>query len=78
MTTINTDRQSAPAQWRTTHYVVRRPGHAAWSEEQSHASARAEAEYANRSIAPGHRVYAVQEYAGDLAALKGETRTVER
>lgn len=70
--------RSEPESWKTISYTVRRPGNTAWAEGiTSLADARRECERANRVIAVGHRVYAEQEYLGDVDGVPS-TRTVER
>lgn len=65
-------------QWKTTSYTVRRPGNTAWENGiKTFGEARKEAERAN-NVAPGHVVYAEQEYVGSNPGLVGKTRTVER
>lgn len=39
-------------------YVVRRPGETAWSEHKTEKAAKKECEVANRTVQPGHKVYA--------------------
>lgn len=71
--------RAAPEVWKTTSFTVRRAGCTSWADGiASLTDARAECENANRVCAPGHRVYAEQEYVGELPALIGQTRTVER
>lgn len=74
----NKQLERAPEVWETTSYTVRRPGNTAWVQGiQTYAQARAECRAADQ-VVPGHRVYAEQRYVGDLASLRGKTRTVER
>jgi hypothetical protein len=39
-------------------YVVRVPGNTSWSQHRSERAAHREAEKANRTCRPGHKVYA--------------------
>lgn len=71
-------RQAAPEQWITTSYTVRRPGCTAWLQGiTTFAEAQRERRAADQ-VARGHQIYAEQAYIGDLPALVGETRIVER
>ncbi len=72
------DRQAIPENWKTISFTVRRPGNACWEEGLStYQMAQASQTRAN-SVAAGHRIYAEQEYVGELPSLTGQTRTVER
>lgn len=69
---------ASPEIWKTTSYTIRRPGCAAWqSGIVVLTDARDECALANRICTPGHRVFAEQEYIGDLPALVGCVRTIE-
>ena len=72
------DRRAAPEEWETTTYAVRRLGCASWVDGLTSLTvARSECAIANRTRAPGHRVYAKQRYIGESDQLRGTTRTVE-
>ncbi len=47
-------------------YVVRRPGEASWSEHKGEKTAQRERDRANRTVQPGHCVYAVHKN-GDVS-----------
>ncbi len=46
---------------RILRYEVRVPGNTAWSEHRTERAAVREAERANRTVRPGHRVFARHE-----------------
>lgn len=72
------ERQSAPEQWETTSYTVRRPGCTAWRQGIATFAAAQRERRAAEQVVQGHRIYAEQEYVGDLPELTGETRIVDR
>lgn len=70
-------RQASPAVWQTTTYTIRRPGCTDWeSSIEDYEYAKMELQRANARTR-GHRLYAEQEYIGDLPELVGSTRTIE-
>jgi hypothetical protein len=70
------NRQAAPEVWRTVRYAVRAPGGNEWCHCDTRVDAEIEREWASRACKTALRVFAEQEYCGDLPELRGKTRVI--
>ena len=76
---MNHRRVARPDNWKSTSYTIRAPGQTAWLDGiETLTEARAVAiDAARRHGQKGLRVYAEQDYTGDLPELVGTRRTAE-
>jgi len=70
--------RSAPEQWETISYTIRRPGCAAWATGIAKYDEARQAKRDANDVNDGHVIYAEQTYIGDIESLRGTTRSVER